>query len=582
MLCLYGANPRAMKTQGQVSCLYVAAQNGHPEVVECLLQNNADPNQSKDSGATPLFISAQQGNLAIVNILLGAGADPDQCTKTGVTPLMIASYQGHAHIVRALMSAGADPDRVGSGKTAEEWAASNNTLDFVRTALRRPSPQKPSVQAPLQQSMPPARPKAQTPLKSQASPRLTASVLPQQQPLYGLPSPYTEAQTNATPFTRDTVFELESPEKELGPSKAYTSAEPSLAKLFKIKDEPIDLEAGVQRELARRAALRQASTSGGSDPGTKKVGKRGKQVFEPDFVKKEKERAAQYQRETRRFAEAKKHSRPTDYFEDHLDKDISVSTAWEGFKYKLATMEDELQKTSGSVPDKWMFDAMELNKRSAVKKASDEDHSGSLVLPLMSRVIPETSPQRKAREAEERRRPVLKPHNIPYQLDARKVGRLAAAMGATDPEGVQRRVAELANINAGREDKHDSDGEGDKVSHVSGVSDPPSVPSIKPPTPVPAIGSRPPSAVGTASRQASVLSRHSGLGTESAAAMAPAVPAPVPSIDEPPDVTLDPAAGDSDDDHLSQTSAALLARVASRRSSRSQGRAASVASIPEP
>eukprot|EP00754_Rhynchopus_humris_P051839 Rhum_TRINITY_DN9769_c0_g2::Rhum_TRINITY_DN9769_c0_g2_i1::g.35135::m.35135 len=45
-----------------------------------------------------------------------------------------------------------------------------------------------------------------------------------------------------------------------GPSHAYEEAQHSLASLFKIKDQPIDLEGHVRRELQDR---REASISGG-------------------------------------------------------------------------------------------------------------------------------------------------------------------------------------------------------------------------------------------------------------------------------------------------------------------------------
>ena len=50
--------------------LYVAAQNGHLDIVKALLEAGADRNQAMNSGATPLFIAAEKGHLDVVEMLL--------------------------------------------------------------------------------------------------------------------------------------------------------------------------------------------------------------------------------------------------------------------------------------------------------------------------------------------------------------------------------------------------------------------------------------------------------------------------------------------------------------------------------
>lgn len=127
LLCeVAGANVNAVKTAGNISALYVAAQNGHLTCVDVLLVNGANPNVAKSTGATPLFIASQQGYSEIAGSLLRAGCNPNSPTQQGVTPLMIAAFQGHTEVIRKLLEGGADANLVGQGRTALDWAKSNS------------------------------------------------------------------------------------------------------------------------------------------------------------------------------------------------------------------------------------------------------------------------------------------------------------------------------------------------------------------------------------------------------------------------------------------------------------------------
>ena len=63
------------------------------------------------SGATPLYIAAENGHLDVVRHLVEVGADKDQANIQGATPLYIAAQKGHLDVVRHLVEVGADKDQ---------------------------------------------------------------------------------------------------------------------------------------------------------------------------------------------------------------------------------------------------------------------------------------------------------------------------------------------------------------------------------------------------------------------------------------------------------------------------------------
>ncbi|KAI1015459.1 hypothetical protein LB504_010921 [Fusarium proliferatum] len=82
--------------------------SGHTTIAEILLQNHAQVDPKNHQERTPLSHAAEHGNTAIVQLLLDHNADVDSKDKWGQTPLLIAVGEGHVDIVHLLLANGAD------------------------------------------------------------------------------------------------------------------------------------------------------------------------------------------------------------------------------------------------------------------------------------------------------------------------------------------------------------------------------------------------------------------------------------------------------------------------------------------
>lgn len=87
-----------------------AAQAGHAEITETLIEAGADVNLTAASYGffTPLHNAAEYGHLDVVQILIEAGAHLNATNKFGDNPLSLASQGGHGDVVDALIQAGAE------------------------------------------------------------------------------------------------------------------------------------------------------------------------------------------------------------------------------------------------------------------------------------------------------------------------------------------------------------------------------------------------------------------------------------------------------------------------------------------
>lgn len=104
--------------------LVLAAERGHSNVVQALLDAGADPN--KGYARLPLHIASENGYLETVQRLINSGAQIQTEEEGGQTALMRAAAGGHLPIVQVLVDKGANVDAICRGETALMFAARNS------------------------------------------------------------------------------------------------------------------------------------------------------------------------------------------------------------------------------------------------------------------------------------------------------------------------------------------------------------------------------------------------------------------------------------------------------------------------
>ncbi|KAJ5520410.1 hypothetical protein N7463_000863 [Penicillium fimorum] len=121
--------------------LFVAAENGHQEIVDLLVRCERVGLEIADMhGTTPLGVATERNHKGIVKRLLTGSrrADPNARDENGQTPLFNAAFYGHIGVVELLLEAhGIDPHLGDTdGKTPLEVASENGNQQVVE-ALQR-------------------------------------------------------------------------------------------------------------------------------------------------------------------------------------------------------------------------------------------------------------------------------------------------------------------------------------------------------------------------------------------------------------------------------------------------------------
>ena len=86
----------------QETALHVAAEYGHDDIVEFLLDQGADINKKDGAEQTPFHLAALNGKESTVNLLLKRKADPAILNNDNESPLNVANYNGHTKIAAVI------------------------------------------------------------------------------------------------------------------------------------------------------------------------------------------------------------------------------------------------------------------------------------------------------------------------------------------------------------------------------------------------------------------------------------------------------------------------------------------------
>ena len=98
-----GLEPRPKEKSAEgVRALFYAIEKNNLVYAQKVLAMNFDPNMHHDNGYTPLAYAAMRGSLPMIELLLRNGADPQQTTKEGDTPVELALRFGHAEVADGL------------------------------------------------------------------------------------------------------------------------------------------------------------------------------------------------------------------------------------------------------------------------------------------------------------------------------------------------------------------------------------------------------------------------------------------------------------------------------------------------
>ncbi|KAM8863877.1 ankyrin repeat and SAM domain-containing protein 1A isoform 8-T8 [Spinachia spinachia] len=133
-----GPNVNCVDSTGY-SPLHHAALNGHSEVVEALLRNEALTNIADSKGCYPLHLAAWKGDEHIVKLLIHQGPSHPRLNEQNndnETPLHCAAQYGHSQVVRLLLEELTDPTmRNNKFETPLDLAALYGRLEVVKQLL---------------------------------------------------------------------------------------------------------------------------------------------------------------------------------------------------------------------------------------------------------------------------------------------------------------------------------------------------------------------------------------------------------------------------------------------------------------
>ena len=126
-----GKNINTLNNDGTVSALHYAAWNNHFNIVQYLVENNADVNIQSMNYSTPLLFAVSRDNLDIAKYLIDNGAN----TKGNSVDSLIHRAKS-LKMLKLLLDTGIDINALDSANlTALHWAVINNSLERVKALI---------------------------------------------------------------------------------------------------------------------------------------------------------------------------------------------------------------------------------------------------------------------------------------------------------------------------------------------------------------------------------------------------------------------------------------------------------------
>lgn len=135
-----GAKMSAVNDNG-TDALTLAAYGGHLEALKWLAEHSESPKDAlthskRQYGRSPIHWAAQMGHSEIVQYLIEQGANVDEIDDEKYSVLDFAAYSGNPDVVKILLNRAADPGRRGpGGNTPLQLAIGNGKWDNVRSLL---------------------------------------------------------------------------------------------------------------------------------------------------------------------------------------------------------------------------------------------------------------------------------------------------------------------------------------------------------------------------------------------------------------------------------------------------------------
>ena len=127
-------------TAGQSSTpLMKAAELGHAQLVQLLLEFGAERDQISQGGKAAIHAAAAGGWLEVVRILLQAGTSANTLSEvTRETPLHFAAGNGHLEVVQLLLTFGARTDLRSIGNVRQSRLFLNRSKEIFTAACQTP------------------------------------------------------------------------------------------------------------------------------------------------------------------------------------------------------------------------------------------------------------------------------------------------------------------------------------------------------------------------------------------------------------------------------------------------------------